>query len=217
MNDREWLNGLCVGLSLRTQFHIRGRWRLFPFPALAAFLPHDGVFVDIGCGHGLWGFYMARLRPQAIIVGIDPDEEKIALAEQIARRLRMKNTRFVAGAGEASSIPSARFISAIDVLYLLPYPEQERLLARAVGALEPGGRLLLKEMSERPRWKFVWNWLEEWLAVRMLGLTLGRKFYFRTVEDWRVLLASLGLSVTIRRLDAGYLHPHVLFVGEKKT
>jgi hypothetical protein len=76
--------------------------------------------------------------------------------------------------------------------------------------------LLLKEMSERPRWKYTWNWLEEWLAVRLLRITLGASFYFRPQSGWEALLSGLGLAVQTFRLDKGYLHPHVLFVGEKR-
>jgi len=215
MSDQAWLNALYAEASWQARWHVRGRWRLFPFPALAAYLPESGAMVDIGCGHGAWAFYMAHTCPHTQVLGIDPDGDKISLALAVARRARIPNVRFVKAVGEAGDIPPARLISIIDVLYLIPYAAQEKILVKAVDALEPDGRLLLKVMSERPRWKFAWNWLEEWMAVRVLGLTLGSRFYFRPETAWHDLLTAHGLRVTTLRLDAGYIHPHLLLVGEK--
>jgi len=51
--------------------------------------------------------------------------------------------------------------------------------------------------------------------VRLLGITMGRRFYFRGEDEWTKLLSSQGFSTHMVRLDSGYLHPHVLYVGEK--
>ena len=215
MNEIAKLMNLYQHAPLTTRLHVRGRWQLFPFPALAEYLPGKGVLLDIGCGHGLWAFYAALLRPDCVVWGVDPDEEKTAIAQGIARAQGWERVHFVAGLAAQAELPSADRISLIDVLYLIPHLEQERLLESAVARLNQGGKLLLKEMSQYPRWKFAWNWLEEWLAVRMMGITFGKHFYFRTEQDWQQLLQNLGLKVKIVYLDQGYLHPHILFVGEK--
>jgi len=53
--------------------------------------------------------------------------------------------------------------------------------------------------------------------VRVLHLSQGHTFYFRTEAQWLALLSSLGLRAHAVPLDAGYLHPHVLFIGEKAS
>ncbi len=199
----------------KTRLHIAIRWRLFSFPALAPYVPEQGVLVDLGCGHGLWPFYLTRLRPHTEIWGIDPDAEKIAFAQGLAQAQEYHCLHFVTGSAQGVDFPSCSMISLIDMLYLIPFDEQARILTHAAARLTPGGRILIKEMSLRPRWKFAWNWLQEWLAVRLLGITFGGRFYFHNEHEWEELLQSLGLRVTIVRLDRGYLHPHVLIVGEK--
>lgn len=197
------------------RLHVRGRWRLFPFPRLLPYLPETGNFLDVGCGHGLWALMMARGRPTAQVWGADPAADKIAVAQQVATRAGLPNLQFSCGLAESMPLPDCTLISLIDVLYLIPYAQQEALLQKLAALLVPGGVLLIKEMGQRPRWKYAWNLLEETLAVRILRITYGTDFYFRPENGWQTLLEGLGLTVETRSLHAGYIHPHVLFIARK--
>ena len=206
---------LYTGMPAFARLHAWLRWRLFDFPALGRYLPEQGIMLDIGCGHGLWSFYAALCRPQLQVWGIDPDEDKITLARHTAEAHRIANVRFVAGLAEEADLPPADLVTIIDVIYLIPPQGQERLLEATTRPLRPGGRLLLKELSERPRWKAVWNTIQESLSVRVFGITYGDRLTFRPQADWRDLLVNLGLTVQIVPMDEGYIYPHVLFIGEK--
>ncbi len=199
----------------QVQAHVKGRWRLLPFERLVEYVPTSGTLVDLGCGHGVWILYLARHFPELNLLGIDPDRDKISVAQSIVVGKHIPNTRFVVNAAESIRIPECDLVSIIDVMYLIPYDAQQRVLEHVVNALRPSGRLLLKEMGENPRWKYAWNWIEEWLAVRLLNITLGARFYFRTLREWEILLRKLGLRVETVKIDQGYLHPHVLLIGEK--
>jgi SAM-dependent methyltransferase len=200
---------------LRTRFHVSGRWRIFPYPTLAEFVFPQGNLVDLGCGYGLWLLYLEQRYPELLLFGIDPDKEKIRLARETAEAWQAGRVRFEVGCADSLDLPPCRMASLVDVLYLIPFPQQESVLAGLVARLEKGGRLLLKEISQKPRWKFGLNWFEEYLAVRLLHITYGRQFYFRSDKDWESLLAKFGLRVKTVRLDRGYLHPHILFIGDK--
>ena len=198
------------------QLHVEGRWRLFPFERLIEYIPPRGNVVDIGCGHGVWIFYLARHFPELSLWGVDPDRAKIAIAQNIVVDKQIPNTQFLVNTAENICLPECDLVSIIDVMYLIPYDAQRRVLEHVVNALRPSSALLLKEMGETPRWKYVWNWTEEWLAVRLLNITMGARFYFRSIREWEALLREVGLKVQTVRIDQGYLHPHVLFVGEKR-
>lgn len=92
---------------------------------------------------------------------------------------------------------------------------QEEILFYCTRHLSPGGVLLLKTVDRTPRWKFFWNLVQEFFAVKLFKFTRGSKFYFRTSHQWEELLESSGLRVEIHRLDKGYIHPHVLIIGRK--
>ncbi len=202
-------------MPARVRLHVHGRWRLFPFPELEGYLPEGRNYLDLGCGYGLWPLYLARRHPQAMIWGFDPDAAKVEAACTVALGQSIKNVHFGVGKAEEVSLPPCDAVTLIDVMYLIPYTEQEKILSRVASRLDAGGALLIKEMSQTPWWKYAWNMVEELLAVRALRITYGEHFYFRPEAEWRQLLESLGLRVRAIRLDAGYLRPHILFIGEK--
>ena len=78
--------------------------------------------------------------------------------------------------------------------------------------------LLVKEIEERPRWKYAWTYLQETLALG-LGLTKtpsgSRKLNFETVDWYRDRLETLGLMVEVRQPKTPLLYPHVDIAGRK--
>jgi 2-polyprenyl-6-hydroxyphenyl methylase/3-demethylubiquinone-9 3-methyltransferase len=106
-------------------------------------------------------------------------------------------------------------ILLIDVLYLLNLAQQKRVLRDCFDRLVPGGTLLIKTMDDRPAWKATLNGLEEWLAVRVLRITLceGSTFTFRPLSEWAALCEGIGFETLTVRLDRGYYHPHGAVVG----
>jgi SAM-dependent methyltransferase len=203
-------------LSLQDRLHMIVRWRVCPLQKIAELVPDEGLTVDLGCGHGLFAQLLARTQNSRNVIGIDLDEHKIALAQQ----LKLPNLRFVTGDIADADLPQTVAITILDVFYLIPFHLQESLLAVCAKKLEAGGTIILKEMAERPRWKVFLNWLEETLAVRVLRITASTesaRFYFRSRAEWESLLRSLGFGVETIPLDKGYYHPHVAFIARKSA
>jgi ubiquinone/menaquinone biosynthesis C-methylase UbiE len=149
------------------------------------------------------------------VVGYDVDGSRIALARRLAGEAGLANLRFEVADAETTPLDGAAAIACVDVMYLLSQSAQERLVARSARALPRGGRLLVKEMAARPRWKAAWNLAQETIAVKLVGLTAGDRFCFRDGDGYVALMRAHGLAPQIERLDAGYLHPHVLVRGDK--
>jgi 2-polyprenyl-3-methyl-5-hydroxy-6-metoxy-1,4-benzoquinol methylase len=199
--------------AVRTHVHVR--WWSAPFEPVAAALPASGRILEIGCGHGLFAAYAALCEPGRHVHGVDIDAEKIAHAQRAARRADAARLSFaVAGSGAVAPGPWDAVV-VVDMLYLLPEPEQRRLLTEAVGALRPGGTLVVKEMGTRPRWKVRWNTLQETLSVKVLRITAGSSFAFVPPDVTAGWLAGLGLTTTLHRLDRRRLHPHHLIVATR--
>ena len=217
-------------LPLIARVHATVRWWSAPFPALEAAVPRAGRILEIGCGHGLFSTFLALSSAQRLVVGVDIDATKIALAQAVAHGLPGEDLRFEVGA--SGTVPAGPWhaIVIVDVLYLLPAGRQADLLAAAVQQLAPGGLLLIKEMSPTPPWKARWNRWQEAVSVSILGITQtagerpaavasdgrfrrGGRFEFvdpATMAGW---LRGLGLTTSSRRLDRHRLHPHSLLVG----
>jgi ubiquinone/menaquinone biosynthesis C-methylase UbiE len=202
-------------VPLEAKIHVNLRSRLFPFPSLEPYVPANGVMIDLGCGHGLWTMLMAHLRPHASILGIDPDENKIKIATEVATSAGIGNVHFEVGYLQDFTLPCCDLVSIIDVMYVIPFDLQIQVVKLISASLQSGGKLLLKEMSFTPAWKYRFNQLEEWLAGRVLGRAYGAKIYYRKEASWERILSDSGMNVQVVRLDSGYLHPHLLYIGEK--
>jgi 2-polyprenyl-3-methyl-5-hydroxy-6-metoxy-1,4-benzoquinol methylase len=199
-------------LTFFQRAHMTIRWAVCPLRRIAACVPQKGVILDLGCGHGLFSLLLARATPTRAVIGIDLDKDKIKLANTLQQR----NLRFIAGdIAKQDDLPPAQAVTIIDVFYLVPYEAQESLLKLCAQRLGSGGVIVLKEMAESPRWKVWLNWIEETLAVRVLGITesTASRFYFRPCAEWVALFEKLGFTVEIVPLDKGYYHPHVVFIA----
>ena len=108
-------------------------------------------------------------------------------------------------------------VAVVDMLYLLPASRQDELIRLAASRLRPGGCLIIKEMTDRPVWKRRWCYLQEWLAVRVFGLTKGAGIFLRSGGDYRVAMERAGLAVETFDLTRGYPHPHFALRGRKAT
>jgi hypothetical protein len=89
-------------------------------------------------------------------------------------------------------------------------------LGECVRALRPGGMLVVKEVVDRPRWKYWLAYVEEWLAIRVLRVTKGSALHFEPEAVYAAHLAASGIQVSgIERVDVGRMHAHRLFYGTK--
>ena len=61
--------------------------------------------------------------------------------------------------------------------------------------MKPGGKLLLKEMDRSITWKYALLYVEETVAVKILGLTLGKEFAFAKPGEIRRTLEEAGFEV----------------------
>ena len=197
--------------GLRQRLYGRIRWWICPFDRVLKSVPEAGALLDVGCGAGLWLTYLALHRPGLTLEGLEPDPRKLALAATSDAASPTLHQ------GTAVDLPEGPFdcITIFDVLYLLPHAEKFAVLEKCWSALAPGGSLLVKELDTTPRWKYAPSALEEFLAVRVAGITQGSRLHFQSLDDLASAMAEVGFSsVTKERLDRGYPHPHVLVRGE---
>ena len=101
------------------------------------------------------------------------------------------------------------------MLYLLGRERAADWVHTAGQALEPGGRLVVKELDVSPAWKAQWSRFQEVLATRVLRITEGEELELIPRADVVAAMDDGGLSVTTRRLDHGRLHPHYVAVGTR--
>ncbi len=202
--------------SFGTRVHTALRWRTCPFREVADEVPRQGQILDAGCGHGLLSLYLAAQAPERHITGIDIDGEKLAVARRAANTAHVdERVRFQRITADWK--PDARWdgIVEVDMLYLLGRERAADWVSSAAQALEPGGRLVVKELDVTPLWKARWSRFQEVLATRVMRITEGEELELIPRDDVVAAMHDARLTVNTRRLDHGRLHPHYVAVGTR--
>lgn len=215
MSLPETLRQAYAGAPRKERLHVAGRWRTCPFEAVEPHVPKAGRIMEIGCGHGLFSLYLAQQSPEREVTGVDVDEDKIPFARAAASAAEATNVTFDVVAPDALPEGSWDAIVVVDVLYLLGREGASRLIAAAAGAVAPGGVVVLKEMAERPRWKYAVNQFQEILATKVIRITEGDHVEVVPPSAIVAELERAGLEVSQHGVDRGYLHPHHLIVGRR--
>jgi 2-polyprenyl-3-methyl-5-hydroxy-6-metoxy-1,4-benzoquinol methylase len=176
-----------------------------------------GNVLDVGCGHGLFSTYLALGSPTRNVVGSDIDSDKIDAARNVAERDPSLSGRLrfqVDPPGEVASGPWDA-VTIVDVLYLLDDDQRHGLLSACAGRLSASGRLVIKEVDVRPRWKHAWTVAQETVSVKLAKITEGGRVSFTPPDQLTSEMEAAGLQVRRHRVDRGYPYPHLVLVGER--
>jgi len=175
-------------------------------PGIEAHIPAEGTIIDLGCGHGVLANYLALRSPRRRVIGFDLSEHRIA----VARSVGLPNTEFrCQDLFEAEPI-ACRAILVADVLHhLRSHEEGDRLVERCCERLPADGLLVVKEISQRPVWKY--------LCTKPVDFTFysGRVF-FRSPEQFAALFERLGLEAELVPLHAWRPLSHVMYVCKRR-
>jgi peptidyl-prolyl cis-trans isomerase C len=139
------------------------------------------------------------MQPERRIVGVDPNERRVALARHVASRLGLAGHRFVTG--DARSVPlEAHFAGAyvLDVMHHIPREQQEELLARLRDLLAPRGVLIIKDITTEPMRGLLFT---EFLDRLVVGWK--EPLAYRHHSEWRDILTKLGFHVRVIRVLTG--------------
>jgi uncharacterized protein (DUF2062 family) len=193
-------------------------------------LPREGALLDLGCGRGLLLALVAAARAQAALgqypeswvppplgrlrgIEVHPKrarEARVALGEEADIRVGDLRDEIPA------EMSPARTVLLLDVLHYLGAEEQERLLDRAAAALEPGGKLVVREADADGGAAF----RRTRAAERLCAIGRGhfrQKFHFRSVKEWEEMLRSRCLEVQAVPMSGGTPYANVLIEGERSA
>ena len=213
MIDKNKIFELYIDASFITRAYLRIKLKICPLIALEPHFPREGKIIDLGCGNGLFPNILSLGSSHRQVIGLDLDEKKIAVANET--KIPVMQITYQVGDVVEADYPQGDVFTLVDVLYLIPYDKQEIILQKCYNSLLPGGTLIVKEMDTRPRWKYVWNLFQETLAVKLIGFTLGERFYFRSQSEYLKILGQIGFTVKPVPLDKGYWYPHIVYICTK--
>jgi len=173
---------------------VHGRAFLSDLAVVERYVPKQGFIVDLGCGHGLFACVMRESSPTRRVLGIDLDPRKIDVARGAIQDTQW--LRFEVGDIVAEAPPKCDGVTIVDVLYLLPFEQQEQVLKNAATALGEGGSLVVKAQERKRDPRYALTYAQEMVTVS-LGFTRGghERFYFPTREESLAMFERAGFLV----------------------
>jgi 2-polyprenyl-6-hydroxyphenyl methylase/3-demethylubiquinone-9 3-methyltransferase len=205
-------------LPAKERWFCRARLELAPLEAVAAKAAGTDI-LDVGCGHGVLAALLLHEDPARHVVGIDPDERKIAWANESVGKHANAEFRAVTIEALAAERPASfDCVIIADVLCLIARSTWPPFLAAARRLTRPGGKLLLKDAENDGSWRAVKALWQERLMVHVLRRTVSTGgIGFATRTELKNYVEQAGFVVDdIASYARGYTAPHVLLTAHAR-
>lgn len=167
--------------------------------------------LEIGCGFGLFACYFAARDPRVQWHGLDLDSARIDMARRAAARLGLTNTHFaVADARETLELEDGfDAVVMMDLVHHIPDDSKRQLLDAVLSRLAPGGVLIIKDVTRRPRWKMAFTWLLDVLVTRGFDMWYWSPSQFRNAIDDRFAMEAYPINDWLP-------YPHIVYVVSRR-
>jgi 1-acyl-sn-glycerol-3-phosphate acyltransferase len=205
-----WLISNYVYKGPVLEWYLRIKLRLekyyAPFDAL---VPRRATVLDLGCGYGFLCYMLQFLSEERTITGVDYDEEKIETAQH--GYLRTDRLQFFHS--DVTQFPLATYdvIIISDVLHYLPAAAQDTLLIRCFTALNPGGKIIVRDGNADLQERHEGTKLTELFSTRIMKFNKTEAaLNFISGKALESLAAKHGMEVSL--LDDTKFTSNVIFV-----
>jgi 2-polyprenyl-3-methyl-5-hydroxy-6-metoxy-1,4-benzoquinol methylase len=169
--------------------------------------------LDLGCGLGIWSFYLRACGYTAPILGLDFDARKITAAQAAAQRAGQ--TLEFAVADVSQGLPAhAGHVTILDILQYFPAPIRSELLRAAAQRVAPGAKLLIRSGVRDHSWRFRLTHLADRFA-RMIRWMKSPPIDYCTQAGLLEILHAEGLVGGARPLWGNTPFNNYLFVLER--
>ena len=183
--------GPVVEWYIRIKVKMERNYRLFN-----RLIPAQGQITDIGCGFGPLCYMLSMLSEDRDILGIDYDEDKIALAQH--GWLRNEHLQFRHGNALEYPLPESDVFILNDMLHYMSYEHQRTLLLKCADRLRSQGMIIIRDGNSANTSKHRLTRFTELLSTRIFNFnrTAG-ELYFTTETQLREIAVTCGMNVEI--------------------
>ena len=183
--------GPVVEWYIRIKVKMERNYRLFN-----RLIPVQGQITDIGCGFGPLCYMLSMLSEDRDILGIDYDEDKIALAQH--GWLRNEHLQFRHGNALEYPLPESDVFILNDMLHYMSYEHQRTLLLKCADRLRSQGMIIIRDGNSANTSKHRLTRFTELLSTRIFNFnrTAG-ELHFTTETQLREIAVTCGMNVEI--------------------
>jgi uncharacterized protein len=182
------------------------------YAAFNELVPLKARVLDLGCGYGFLAYMLQFLSEERIITAVDYDEEKI----ETAQNGYLKSDRLNFYHADVTRFPLQTYdvIIISDVLHYLETSQQEVLISRCFAALNPGGKLIIRDGNRDLHERHQGTKLTEFFSVKLLKFNKStNELNFISGRELTEKAREHGLTVEIQ--DETHYTSNVIFVISK--
>jgi len=190
--------------------HLKIRFRPYicPYNLLLSFVEPDSSYFDIGCGSGMFLRILAEYKHPTALGGVEISDRLIQNARSILQRCSAPvELNVYDGARLPPHIEQYEYLFMIDVLHHLRCELQLAFLESLFKRMQPGQRLLLKDIDANSPLVY-WNKVHDLVLSREVGHELRAESVGRELE-------RIGFQVQFLFKKRVFLYPHFGYLCRK--
>ena len=146
---------------------------------------HPRQILDQACGTGLLTFKIAQRFPLCRIVGVDLQDEYLAIAKKKVETLQLATVEFIHG--KAEDVVLEGEFDCITSCYLAKYADLRVLAEHAHHMLREGGMFIIHELTYPSRLAYAFFWNIHFKLLQAYGKWKH--------PEWRIALHELPICV----------------------
>ena len=190
-----------------------GRPHICPLEPILNWVQPGSTVLDIGCGSGLLLFTLAINNLVDTGSGIDKSDKSIEIARKANNRFAANNKNITISFfknADISDITVDQFdiVLLIDVIHHIPKDHQLQFLNNVFRKVRPGGRLIYKDMANKPYIYAAFNMLHDLILSRQL-------IRYLPIANAQNYFESLGGTTLTRQAWRRGFYAHEMLVIEK--
>ncbi len=177
-------------------------------------IPTDAKVVDIGCGYGFLAGMLNLISKKRKIVGYDYDEEKIAVASQIAslgEGLEFKIKDITKEEIEESDVYILN-----NVLHNMPEEEQIEVLKKCFNKLKLNGKIIIRDTNEDMKFRTKGTKLIELISMRLLRFNKITHNNNCIISSQKIINLVKSYSFDFEIPDNSKYSSNIIYLIEKK-
>ncbi len=175
-------------------------------------IPQQATILDLGCGYGFLPYMLHFMSGMRTITGVDYDEEKIGTANH--GYSKSKELTFVCADITTFSIDPVDIIILNDVLHYLPEAMQERIVINCFNAVNPGGKVIIRDGNRDEQKRHIGTKLTEFFSVNLLRFNKATNT-LSFLSGKRLLELAKPYNLQVEVLDENQFTSNTVFIFEK--
>ncbi len=179
-----------------------------------ALVPLQGNILDMGCGYGFMSYMLHFAGPERNIVGIDYDEEKIAVAANgfcKGEKLNFVQADIVTYTMDKNY--DAIIIS--DVLHYITPEEQIQVIENCITHLQPGGKLIIRDGDTDISNRHKTTKLTELFSTRLFGFNKTGEHGLHFLSGQMIETIAQKHQLKLEKIDKTKFTSNIIFVLNK--